>query len=79
MLFSFQEELINMSKKAPKAVVVNNQEISYVNGSLVIPEGNLQTQAVSYMHEGQLAGHEDLMKTLKRLSRRYWWLGMKKK
>ncbi|KAJ9082273.1 hypothetical protein DSO57_1006058 [Entomophthora muscae] len=78
MAFSFQEEITNMLKKTPKAVVVNNQGISYVNGSLVIPEVNLQAQAVSHMHEGQLAGHGGLMKTLKRLSRQYWWHGMKK-
>ncbi|KAJ9080632.1 hypothetical protein DSO57_1022905 [Entomophthora muscae] len=71
MSFSFQEELTNMLKQTPKAVVVNNQGISYVNDSLVIPEGNLQTQAVSHMHEGLLAGHGGLMETLKRLSRQY--------
>ncbi|KAJ9075820.1 hypothetical protein DSO57_1032002 [Entomophthora muscae] len=65
MSFSFQEEILNMLKKTPKAVVVNNQEISYVNGSLVIPE------AVSHMHEGQVEEHGGLMKTLKRLSRQY--------
>ncbi|KAJ9081881.1 hypothetical protein DSO57_1010305 [Entomophthora muscae] len=51
MSFAFQEELTNMLKKTLKAVVVYNKGISYVNGSLVIPEGNLRTQAVSHMHE----------------------------
>lgn len=78
MVFSFQEELTSMLKRTPKAVMVNNQGISNVNGSLVIPEDNLQTQAVSHMHEGQLVGHGGLMKTLKRLSRQYWCSGMKK-
>ncbi|KAJ9053716.1 hypothetical protein DSO57_1021644 [Entomophthora muscae] len=52
IFFSFQEELTSMLKKTPKGVMVNNQGISYVNGSLVIPEGNLQAQAVSHMHKG---------------------------
>ncbi|KAJ9065180.1 hypothetical protein DSO57_1022351 [Entomophthora muscae] len=30
MSFSFQEELSNILKKTPKAVAVNNQEISYL-------------------------------------------------
>ncbi|KAJ9063992.1 hypothetical protein DSO57_1035077 [Entomophthora muscae] len=57
MSFSFQEELTNMLKKPPKAVVVNNQGISYINGSLVIPEGNLQTQAAKQTI--LVAGHEE--------------------
>lgn len=52
--------------------VIKKQDMSYVQGGLVLPTQNLRLQALEWCHTHPLAGHPGYKKTLDLLQRQFW-------
>jgi hypothetical protein len=56
--------------------VTKRRGLYWRGDKLVLPAGELREECLSEMHSAPYSGHPGLAKTLKAISRLYWWPGM---